>query len=168
MRVNDIKLRAKYIVNQVLYNAIFPKSHDELSHLSNFCAQHGLHEPLVRGLVFLCNSPFTSSGEYRPVCLRLSSMLGIPLAELFPREVYEGARQEFRERALLWLWKGVLTSQQRRILKRHGIEGMSLAAVARELQVSRSRVGYLWMVIYHRVLGWVPRTEEVEAENPPN
>lgn len=83
-----IELRAR---NNILWHAIF----DSHASVSDFCAEYGMSQGEVGGLLNLTYSPYRkrrregSDGHLRVIALRLASITGIAVDELFPYMLYE-------------------------------------------------------------------------------
>lgn len=84
-----IRVKAK-IQNNVLWHAIY----DRCSTLAEFCRNEGLFYHDVCSLLNLSNKPCLANGKYRPLCILLSEILGIEVAELFPAALYGLERTE--------------------------------------------------------------------------
>lgn len=84
MKHKEIRLEAR-VRNNILWHAIY----DAWPSMRDFCKFHNLSYQLVSRLLNLSYSPSTQRGEYAKICKKLSAVLGIPAAELFPFWLYE-------------------------------------------------------------------------------
>lgn len=86
----EIRIIAK-VQNNILWHAIY----DNWPSLAHFCREYDTTQySVVCGLLNLSVSPFDSRGHYRTICLRLSDILKIPVADLFPPALYKLERTE--------------------------------------------------------------------------
>ena len=89
--VDDLRLELR-ARNNILWHAIF----DSHVSVSDFCVRHGLSQQVVGGFLNLTYSPWRkrraggrSDGHLRSSALRLASITGIAVDELFPWMLYE-------------------------------------------------------------------------------
>src|SRR3989344_1351102 len=85
---NDLRLELR-VKNNHLYRAIY----DTWGSIAHFCRDHPhekFHQSSIGELMSFRRSPIDpTTDDYSELCFNLSSVLGIPCDELFPRELYK-------------------------------------------------------------------------------
>ncbi len=83
----DLRLEMR-VKNNVLWHAIF----DVYESVSVFCRAHPEvqhSQSAISDLMRFKSSPFKKNGSYREICVRIASLVGVYMEELFPAHLYE-------------------------------------------------------------------------------